>query len=95
VARVAFVVTFLAAGHERTVEFDGSLLDAARHAGLPLASSCRGAGLCDACRVSIPEGVANLSAPTTREQERRLGPGERLGCQALVLGPVTVTTSYW
>ena len=77
------------------VDVESTLLSAARRAGVPLASSCRGAGICDACRVRVVEGGDLLSELTERERESPLGPGERLACQAVVLGPVTVTTGYW
>jgi 2Fe-2S ferredoxin len=90
------LLTFLRGGRSYETESDGTtVLEAARRAGLPLASSCRGAGICDACRVVVLEGFESLSDPTARELEAKLAPGERLACQAHILGPATVTTSYW
>ncbi len=41
----------------------------------------------------------NLTAPTSVESrvgaQRGLAPDERLACQAVVNGNVTVTTAYW
>jgi 2Fe-2S ferredoxin len=88
-------VTFAPSGRAVDVDVESTLLSAARRAGVPLASSCRGAGICDACRVRVVEGGDLLSELTERERESPLGPGERLACQAVVLGPVTVTTGYW
>ncbi len=81
----------------RSVEVDAgsTVLEAARRAGLPMATSCRGVGLCEACRVSVTEGAANLGETTESERAAGLATDERLGCQATVHGPVTITTSYW
>ena len=91
-------VTFTRRGRPAvTFEADPSLslLAATRRAGLPMASSCRGAGICDACRVRVTEGAANLSPLGEKETRAVLGENERLACQAYALGDVTVTTSYW
>jgi 2Fe-2S ferredoxin len=79
---------------------DGTtLLRAALDTGLPLASSCDGAGICRACRVQVLDGEHNLSARTESEHEAAREEGlegdERYACLARVHGPVTVTTSYW
>ena len=88
-------VTFLPSGLSVAIDAGGTLLEAARLAGLPLASSCRGAGVCDGCRVRVVEGGDRLSTPTKREQLARLAPDERLACQARVAGAVVVTAAYW
>ncbi len=68
--------------------------------------NCYGFGLCGECRVIVTDGAERLSTPSAKEfgwlrprKERHLGPrgiytseGERLPCQAQVLGPVTVWT---
>ncbi len=88
-------VTFQRRDRSEEIESGGSLLRAAETAGVPLASSCRGRGVCDACRVSVVVGEENLSAPSAREETAPLEPRERLACQAYVRGPVTITTAYW
>lgn len=88
-------VRFEPSGRIFVVKKGGSLLRAARRARLPLASSCRGIGICLACRVQILEGAENLSPLTDRERSAALPEGERLACMACVFGPVTITTSYW
>jgi ferredoxin len=49
--------------------------------------------------VRVIAGEENLSPPTTIElrvaMQRKLGPDERLACQAVVNGPCEITTSYW
>jgi 2Fe-2S ferredoxin len=76
-----------------------SVLDAARRAGLPMASACGGEGVCKACRVEVLAGAEHLSPADARERralERAGGaPDERLACRACVLGDVLVTTPYW
>lgn len=76
-----------------------SLMQALLDNGLPVASSCRGDGVCAKCRIQIVEGKKNLSPENDREiflRERHgLLPNERISCQALVLGDVTVDATYW
>jgi ferredoxin len=76
-----------------------SLLAAAREAGLPLASGCRGEGLCGRCGVRVLEGGAALPPevePETRVKRRNRAPaGQRLACRLVVSNDLTVTTSYW
>lgn len=68
--------------------------------------NCFGFGYCGECRVTVLEGAENLTVPTDKERafkrpskERHRGTfgiyeseGERLPCQAEVLGDVTVWT---
>ena len=94
----------------RTVRFDPlaieglvleneTILDVARRVSAPIGNSCGGTGICGRCRVTILEGDGNLSEPTwieaNGEEFAPLGPRERLACQAIPRGPVTVTTDYW
>ena len=68
-------------------------------AGLPVASSCHGDGVCGKCGVKVLAGAENLSAVGPVEQilrERlKLAPEVRVSCQTEVLGDITVDTSYW
>jgi 2Fe-2S ferredoxin len=89
------LVTFLPSARSVDVGVGDSLLSAARRASLPIASSCRGIGICDACRVQVLTGSGELSPATSHELGARLAPDERLACQARVNGPVKVTASYW
>ena len=76
-----------------------TLLEAARAAGLPIASACSGAALCARCGLEILAGADALDAeqPDERRQKQRNRiPGEqRLACRAGVHGPVTATAAYW
>lgn len=93
------VVTFLPSARAFNVLAGGSLLRAARRARLPIASSCHGQGVCKACRVRVLAGAQSLSAPSAVELDAlahgELDADERFACLAHVLGPVTITTSYW
>jgi ferredoxin len=76
-----------------------SLLDAARAAGLPIASACSGAALCARCALEILSGASALDperADERRQKERNRIPAEqRLACRAGVHGDVSATASYW
>ncbi|MGC8983253.1 MAG: ASKHA domain-containing protein [Desulfurococcaceae archaeon] len=75
-------------GLEVEAEAGLTLLQAARRAGLAIASYCGGRGLCGKCRVVVEEGAENLSRPTPREEEvlgELLDRGSRLACEARVL----------
>jgi len=67
------------------------LLDALKAGGIPMPSGCAGAGTCGLCRVRV-EGagpplateIGTLGQATTRA-------GERLSCQVVLRGPMSVT----
>ncbi len=90
---------FEPSGRTTLVQDGVNLLRAALDANVPIASSCGGAGVCRACRVRLVFGGNNLSPLSSVEDlataNGELGVDERYACQACVLGPVTVTTSYW
>lgn len=76
-----------------------SLLEAALLADVDLRSYCGGNCSCGTCRVIIKSGAKNLSKREGME-EFALGPdaiarGDRLACQASVLGPVEVEVPEW
>lgn len=66
---------------------------------IPVASSCRGDGVCAKCRIRVVEGAKNLSAETEIESMRRdqfdIPHEERLSCQVTVLGDIKIDASYW
>lgn len=74
-----------------------TVLDVARRVGAPLGNSCGGVGVCARCKVRVVEGAGNLGAPTSVEIRfaRGFATGERMACQAVVLGDCCVTTTYW
>jgi 2Fe-2S ferredoxin len=92
-------VTFLPSGRSYDVTYGGTLLRAAIRARVPIARSCRGVGVCAACRVRVVDGAEHLAPMGALERvltEREpLRAGERYACLAHVLGNVSITTTYW
>ncbi len=66
---------------------------------IPVASSCRGDGICQKCRLKIIHNMNNLSRENDREASLRLQHGipsdERVSCQVSVLGDITIDAPYW
>jgi 2Fe-2S ferredoxin len=81
------------------IETGTQLMKALLSAGLPVASSCRGDGVCAKCRVQILAGEKNLTSENATEAHLRERHGlertERISCQTEVIGDITVDTSYW
>ncbi len=80
----------------RTGSFGGgtTLLAAAGELDLELDHYCGGQCSCGTCRVEVVEGATSLSRITPTERvvlghEAEVA-GDRLACQARILGPVTV-----
>jgi len=74
---------------------EATLLDAVRHAGLPIGQSCRGEGVCRSCAVDLIAGDEALGSRTAIELRERRGapaspPGVRLACQARLPAPGAV-----
>jgi ferredoxin len=87
-------VTFVPLGTTAVAKDDETILDVARRAGAPLGNSCGGVGICARCKVRVVDG--QLSPPTSMEVRfGKLEEGERLACQAVVVGDCAVTTTYW
>lgn len=57
---------------------------------VPMESACGGFAGCNSCRVVVLHGANGLSAQVPEEDTFLDGPAQRLGCQARVLGDVTV-----
>jgi ferredoxin len=93
------LVSFAPSGRRVAVAPGTTLLAAARAAGLPLAASCGGEGVCGWCRVRPLAGAEHLAPPDEAERARLRArgadPDERLACRAGAYGPVTITTTYW
>jgi uncharacterized 2Fe-2S/4Fe-4S cluster protein (DUF4445 family) len=82
-------VTFWPEGDHVRVPLETTLLDAAKIAGVDLASSCGGDGLCGKCRVIVRQG--NVTAqPTSLLSREEIRHGYVLGCQTKVVGDVEV-----
>lgn len=75
------------------------LMKALLDAGMPVASSCKGDGICGKCRIEIVSGAENLSQINGREailrDRLKVQPNYRISCQTQVMGDVTVDTTYW
>lgn len=84
---------------EITVENGAVLMEALLKAGLPVASSCHGDGICARCRITIIAGMENLSQINPVEQILRdrlkIAREIRISCQTKVLGDITIDASYW
>jgi ferredoxin len=81
-------VTFVDLG--RTVEADVgcTLLEVCDRHGLPMDTACGGFAACNTCRVRV---VAGALSPVEEVEEPFLDEADqRLGCQARVVGAVTV-----
>lgn len=72
-----------------------SLLDA----GIPVASSCNGDGVCAKCKIAIIQGTENLSIENEVEiflkQKFDMAKNFRISCQTQVNGDITIDTTYW
>lgn len=99
-------VTFIVDDVPRTIDVDlatlpyshhgkpGSLLDIAKHFGIPLEHACGGSCACTTCHVIVSEGERGLTEMQDDEADRLdtawdVTPQSRLGCQAVVRGDVT------
>jgi ferredoxin len=96
---VQVTVRFEPAGIEVRVARGSTLLDAARRAGLPLASACGAEGLCARCGLEVLEGAEALGAEGEDErrskQRNRIDPRQRLACRAVLGADARVRASYW
>ena len=93
-------ISFLKNNHAPLqVEKGAGLMQSLLLAGLPVASSCHGDGVCAKCRMQIVDGAENLSKPNEAElfliEKFQLEKNIRISCQAEVLGDVTIHASYW
>jgi ferredoxin len=93
------LVRFQPSGRALRVERGTTLLEAARRAGLPIASACGADGICARCAVRVLAGALALSPETELEERQkvrnRIDPTLRLACRAAALGDVEVTAGYW
>lgn len=75
------------------------LMTALLEAGLPVASSCDGEGVCAKCKIIILEGAENLSAENETEsflrEKNELPQNVRISCQTQIQGDIQVDATYW
>jgi ferredoxin len=92
-------IHFLPSEKSISVPEGTTLLEAARRAGLPIASACSAGGLCARCGLEIVEGLDSLAdeSPEEREAKRRnrVDPRLRLACRVGATHGLVVTASYW
>jgi ferredoxin, 2Fe-2S len=66
---------------------------------IPVASSCLGDGVCGKCKLTVVQGLENLSPIEPLEQKLidkySLSPQQRISCQCHATGDVTLTSTYW
>lgn len=90
-----YKVTFLPEGRQIEAARGLSLLEAARRAGVKLATRCGGKAGCLMCKVRVDAQEAGAVKPPGDAERRKLGSqldeGVRLACQAEVWGDVRVT----
>lgn len=82
------------------VESGTLLMDALLAAGLPVASSCRGDGVCTKCRLHVRELEAQATSPIAPHEKGlldRIGADadERISCQTEIHGLIEVDATYW
>jgi 2Fe-2S ferredoxin len=81
------------------VQVGSNLMKALLAAGVPVASSCRGEGVCGKCRIEVLAGRNHLSQPNETEiflcEKYQLTQQQRISCQAKVLGDIKIDTTYW
>lgn len=96
---VECTVRFLPSGREVRVTSGTTLLQAAREAGLPVASACGEHRLCALCGLEIIQGERTLACETDEEARiKKLNRVEgklRLSCQLEVVENLVVTARYW
>jgi ferredoxin len=96
---VEHTIRFLPSERSVKVASGTTLLEAARDAGLPVASSCGADGVCARCGLQILQGTESLAAETEREvrikARNRIDPGLRLACRIELRGDLVVTAPYW
>ncbi len=77
----------------KTVEAENgqTLLSIALDHGVPMEHACGGNGFCTTCLCKVQNGIDQLSARNDREENMGIiEDPDRLGCQAQVMGDVTV-----
>ncbi len=92
-------IRFEPSGAEIAVDAGTTLLEAARRAGLPVASACDRQFTCGRCGMRILSGDESVAAESKREAEikrrNRIDPELRLSCVVKVRDDLVVTAPYW
>lgn len=92
-------IRFEPSGREVSVPTGTTLLEAAREAGLPVASACGEQFTCARCGMRVLAGNESLPVESNREIEikarNRIDAELRLSCVVRVRRDLTVTAPYW
>lgn len=92
-------IDFIPLGVKIICNEGATIFEVARENLIPIAEACGGDKICGHCRITIIEGMGNLSEPDPEEikliREKNFAENERLACTVKVFGDVKVTTSYW
>jgi len=98
-AGMQFEVRFEPSGRRIEVAAGTTALEAARQAGLPVASSCGADGVCGRCGLEVLSSGEALPPESEREldikQRNRVEPRLRLSCRLRVEADLTLTATYW
>ena len=93
------VIRFVPSGQSVRVPGGTTLAEAAREAGLPIATPCRESGLCARCGLEILEGGEGVAKESSDEREakrrNRVATHLRLACRLELAGDLVVTAPYW
>lgn len=100
VASIRFVKPDLSSFGEQKVESGSILMDSLLKIGLPVASSCRGDGVCTKCRLRVHALEPDAVSPITDFEQSLLDriaadDDERISCQTKVRGRIEVDADYW
>lgn len=81
------------------VDHGANLMDTLIANNIPIASSCRGSGVCAKCKIIVINHPESLSAEdyieTFLREKNSIPTNERVSCQCLVLGDVEIDATYW
>jgi ferredoxin len=81
-------VTFVDLGAAVSADQGQTLLEVCDNHGLPMETACGGFAACNSCRVRLVSGA--LSPLEEVEAPFLDAPDQRLGCQARIVGDITV-----
>ncbi|MCC6138561.1 MAG: (2Fe-2S)-binding protein [Bdellovibrionaceae bacterium] len=80
-----------------TAEKDANLFKTLKEAQVPIASSCKGDGVCGKCVVRVESGT--LPPPGTLEltlmDKYKLDHDQRISCQCAITSDLKLSTTYW
>lgn len=91
------VISFVKPRPSIEVESGTNLMRALLDAGLPVASSCRGDGVCGKCRIQIVSGELAPESDLEKflRERHSIPPGFRVSCQVSVTSDLVVDATYW